>query len=398
MRKQAVFKRILMTLVVVFIGNVAINAQLGGVLNKAKGMAKGAAENVARKQKEKADKKVKEVKDKATQKAIDKILGSAGRPDCPWTMDEKAGYNANDRSDPNNINTYLWSLENVSDEDVQALRDQMDARMKSDVKLLKAREEGLINSNNPLWNETMRAQVELKKWDTFYGAINQMFSIAISNVSVDNGGLKGVMEAQYLIHHNKGGGVGSFAVGHIGGDCKFVELGGNGTFLDDEKLNHAKSAVERMKKIKILCYNLKGLYEETGYKIASERFPVLYNLASMYAGVVGAAIEKNTPENIERQPRPKAGSLHSSLKAKALAIAKEQNPNVSDVIIVSSSWDVKKKGAVITHRSVYGYYLVKDQHGTKCMRRAWTQDYQGNGKYGALRAGGVGVEADFYIK
>lgn len=46
----------------------------------------------------------------------------------------------------------------------------------------------------------------------------------------------------------------------------------------------------------------------------------------------------------------------------------------------------------------YGYYVVKDAQGLMCYSRAWTEDYLGDGKYGKMRAGGVGVGSPFYIK
>lgn len=394
-------KRVLVAAVVLFGMQATASAQLGGLGNKAKGLVKGTVDKVARTQKEKADKKVKEVSQKAKQKAVDKVLGSVGRPDCPWTMSAESFYNGNDRSNPKNINTYIWNLENVSDEEVQALRDQMDARLKSNYKLLKAQAEGLITSNNPLFDECLKAKEEISRWDTFYGALAQMFYICVSGIRVEDGGIMGVADAKYLVHHNGGGGLGAYAVGTINGDCKFVDVlsSGGDKYLDDEKIEWANRAVKRMRKVQILGYNIRGLATEVGMQIkGTDYLPVLYNLAGMYAGVTEKAIANNKPENIERKARPAAGALHASLKAKALAVAKAQDSSVTDVIITSKAWDVKRKGAVITHRSVYGYYLVKDKLGTKCVPRAWTQDYKGGGKYGALRAGGVGTTAEFYVK
>ena len=203
------------------------------------------------------------------------------------------------------------------------------------------------------------------------------------------------------MHSNNGGGLGAYAVGTINGNCKFVGvLSTSGDkYLDDEAIAWANRAVKRMRKVQILGYNIRGLAEEVGMPIKeTDYLPVLYNLAAMYAGVTEKAIANNKPENIARKARPAAGALHSSLKAKALAVAKAEDSNVTDVIITSKTWDVKRKGAAITHRSVYGYYLVKDKIGTKCVPRAWTQDYKGGGKYGSLRAGGVGTTEEFYIK
>jgi hypothetical protein len=56
------------------------------------------------------------------------------------------------------------------------------------------------------------------------------------------------------------------------------------------------------------------------------------------------------------------------------------------------------KGIVPERRNIYGYIITQDKLGKKCSERVWTQKYQGDGKYGKLKAGGVGVSADFYVK
>jgi hypothetical protein len=79
-------------------------------------------------------------------------------------------------------------------------------------------------------------------------------------------------------------------------------------------------------------------------------------------------------------------------------LRKAEDPDVVDVIITSAVWDVKMKGLVPLLRNVYGYYVVKDAQGLMCLSRAWTEDYLGDGKYGKMRPGGVGVGSPFYIK
>ena len=90
--------------------------------------------------------------------------------------------------------------------------------------------------------------------------------------------------------------------------------------------------------------------------------------------------------------------MHAKFKAEALAIAKADDPNVIDVIITSNDWDVKMNGLVPERRNIYGYIVTQDKLGKICKDRMWTQKYQGDGKYGKLKAGGVGVSSDFYVK
>lgn len=115
--------------------------------------------------------------------------------------------------------------------------------------------------------------------------------------------------------------------------------------------------------------------------------------AKVYILNVGKALASNSPENIERQSMPKAGKLNASLKAKALAEAKREDPDVIDVVITSNSWKVDP----LTRRSVSGYVIKKDKHGKRAFGRSWCQDYMGGGKYGSLRNYGVGL-GSFYLK
>lgn len=388
--KKNMFTKLLLMAAVALFAQTTANAQIGSLINKARNAAK-----------QEAGKAKEEVKEEAEAKAAEAAEATLGdRPPCPWTMSVEAMYNPNDYSDPKNINAFLWNLEKLETDEVQQLRDAMDARFRSDMELANKVRQGVIKSGTPLLSEYMNVRDEIERWETFYSAITRMFDIAISGLTYSDGGFSGVEDARYLVVSNKGGGLGACAVGTLGSDCKFVDIfsSGGDKFLDEETIAQAQNAVKRMKNVKVLCYNLKGLVKETGYDNKNKRLTVLYNLANMYAGVTEKAIEHNKPENIERKPRPAAGSLHASLKAKALAIAKASDANVTDVIITSNAWDVKKNGVVITHRSVYGYYLVKDANGTMAVPRAWTEKHLGNGKYGDLQAGGVGVSASFYIK
>ena len=124
----------------------------------------------------------------------------------------------------------------------------------------------------------------------------------------------------------------------------------------------------------------------------------MYNYAGMLAKAIEEALEGNKPENIEYRAMPEAGAMHAKFKAEALAIAKAEEPGVIDVIITSNDWDVKMNGLVPEKRNIYGYYITQDKNGKICKDRMWTQKYQGDGKYGKLKAGGVGVSSDFYVK
>ena len=300
---------------------------------------------------------------------------SATRGTAPWPMQSNAACNGK------STKQFLQEIAEESDESLIALREQMYARFKTNAKLAQAGDMDAMNENN--------------NFGGFYYAISNIINWAVSNVSY-LGGKIDASDAHYLIMAKEGGGIGYFAM-NKGGKFRFTTPKGDGAFLNGEDLATAKQAASRMRKFQILSQGLAETYQSAGEQcdnivlMTSER-------SRLYAEAVEEACAANTPENIERKARPAAGKMHASLKAQALQVAKAEDPDVVDVIITSAQWDVKMKGLVPLLRNVYGYYVVKDAQGLMCYSRAWTEDYLGNGKYGKMRPGGVGVGSPFYIK
>ena len=351
---------LLVAIIATFAFPITSNAQLGGLLKKGK---------------EKVAKTAKSEAQKATDKAVE-----ANRPPLPWPMQNKPYYNGMDAHE------FLQSLASQSQESVVALHDQLYARYKSNAQIIKA--------SGPKY---MEAKQENERFWAFVSSAQTVISINLSGVDISSTGAITQNGVKRLVTGREGGGIGYYVVGDAPGEYKFVTLGMTGAYLNDEELAVARDAALRMRRMQDLFKGLHVMLEEVGEQ-CDYRDRYIYNFAGIYATGVEEACSKNTPENIERRAMPKAGALNSSLKAQALKVAKAQNPNVVDVVITSNNWDVKRKGSVITHRSVYGYYVIQDSNGKKCTSRAWTQSYLGGGKYDTLRAGGVGVEADFYVK
>ena len=129
-----------------------------------------------------------------------------------------------------------------------------------------------------------------------------------------------------------------------------------------------------------------------------DQFDIYYNKAKSYATILSDALKANSPENLEFQPMPKAGSMQSAYKAKALAAAKGQNSNVIDIVITSNNWNVQKNNlGVPLRRCIYGYEIVKTKYGKRAIGFTWAEDHLGGGKYGSLHAYGVGGNS-FYVK
>ena len=341
----------------------ATYAQFGGLLKAAK-------------------KKAKEVVGSAGESvgstgSLTNTVTSAARGEAPWPMKEWPSYNGMEPRD------FLKNICDISDADVIALRDQLYARYKTNVPLAK--------SGN------FQAEEENERFVKFYAEVNSIKTLNYGNVTYKNGDFVFNQDTYYLVTGRPGGGIGYVVFHRDGKNFRFSNFHGDGVYLDDEDLKTAKEAALRMRKFQLLTEGIEEMFNSVGEKCDVD-FSKMNKYCGMYAQAMEEACKANSPANIERRSRPANGGLHASLRAKALQVAKAQDSSVVDVIIISNSWDVKMKGLVPSHRNVSGYYVTKDEHGLQCRRRLWTEDYQGNGKYGPLRAGGVGTESPFYIK
>lgn len=360
------------------------NAQLGGLVNK----AKKKAEQVVEKKKEDVKKDAKKAKEEAKMSAIE-----TQRPPLPWVMDPNGTYNGIGMEE---FVDRMVEMD-ITEDGLKELRSQLDARFKHNHALDK------INSGPDydvkLWESI---QKENERYWQFYDKISSWTLVLINSTKVteDANGAVSVSTKGSLMTANKYRAKGSaqgITLVSRNGKYVFATLGGQGSFLNAADLEGAKKCAKQMHLFQIFTKDTPQLWDELGEKYSNTQKYMYYN-QNVYANAADQAIANNTPENIDYKPMPKAGSMHAKFKAEALAIAKADDPNVLDVIITSNDWDVVMKGIVPERRNIYGYIVTKDELGKKCSERVWTQKYQGNNNYGKLKAGGVGVSSDFYVK
>jgi ABC-type phosphonate transport system ATPase subunit len=367
---------------------VTANAQLGGLINKAKKKAKETVEQVVDKKKtdvqEKAKEEVKNAKNDAKMKALE-----TQRPPLPWIMGLS-------KFSEDTIKAFARErLGKLPDDNVIALRDSLFARYKSNKLLMAAMKEAQIDDyrlNESLENEQQR-------FNDFYNqlewSIVPSLLLGVKGEKLD--GESATMKYERPRYHVVAGISTYSAFKTVKGDVYFMSvLGGTRVFLKANEAAEVKAEIDRVRKIILLSQGIGTFAKEVGDKPEAHGF--LPFLANDWVTRVDAALANNKPENIEYRPMPKAGTMHAKFKAEALAIAKADDPKVIDVVITSNDWDVVMKGLVPERRNIYGYYITQDELGKICTERVWTQKYQGDGKYGKLRAGGVGVSTDFYVK
>lgn len=369
-----------MILLATLVVTMPVSAQFSGL----KGLAKGAKQKVTQTTNTRTNTQTVEGANRRTTEGVAETpmttQSQTQRSAAPWPMvSDSPRY-----KDNMGLRDFLMNIADVSDEEISTLHDQMFARFRENASIIKAN-----------GADSYDAQQENGRFIGFFWNMNQVLNMCVSNSMTSNGTLT-PDEAYYMVQSRQGGGIGYYVM-QKDGAFRFTTYKGDGVFLNAEELAQAKDSYIRMRKWQTLSYQLHIVMQECGYEV-DPALRVVYNRSGMYANAVEKACEANNPENIERKPRPAAGSMHASLKAQALAVAKADDADVVDIIITSNQWDVKMKGLVPVNRNVYGYYIYKDEQGLQCYSRMWTEDYIGNGKYGNLRKGGVGVGSPFYIK
>ena len=368
------------------------NAQLGGLVKKAKDKAKEKVEQVVDKKKndvvEKGKEKAKEAKNDATFKAL-----NSQRPEMPWFLGHAAQHYFYDEE----LKAFVdGGLGKLSEDEAKDLREKLFARYKNNIMLQTAMKEGGIDDYN--LSESIRNEQEM--FHIFYDLLEAKVvnhSQGMIDESLDPDGASATFKYERPSFTIPAGNAVLSAVKGASGKVVFRKVVGGGTvFLKGDDLQEAKDYIQLFRNIFIVSQSIGNFAKEVGEE--PERHGFLPFRTLQWLDRMNAAMANNTVENIEFKAMPKAGSMQAKYKAEALAIAKADDPKVIDIVITSNDWDVLMKGVVPERRNIYGYYITQDEIGKICKERVWTQKYQGNGNYGKLKAGGVGVSSDFYVK
>ena len=399
MKTDGFFKKALIAIALMFTFSISANAQFDKIIKKAKNTVTGTVETMANKAvdkgKEKARKKMYETVKK-------KVLGGKHMPEQPWPMSEQAVkdniFPPSDKN-PYSVTYYVYNLCNEDPANIRKLKEQLDARYQANRKILMARETGLFSQLGG-YSDALLSEIEKEQdhWATFYSELRHYVHMRFNNYKKKDVNGQGAWEitwspgdimcpvdkTTYWIYNGKNGKI------------QFFSIDGRGAYASPMDVALAKEEVVRMNGVAALT---EGLVSEGSefYGIEENEMALIHALAVTWSNCVNQALANNTPDNLEKAPMPKAGSLNKSLKAKALAIAKESDPSIVDVVITSNTWDIKREGGVIKNRVVYGYVIRNTEMGKHASKRSWCQDYQGGGKYGGLRSFGVGTES-FYVK
>ena len=398
MKTNKSFVKTLMAIAIMFGCANTAHAQFGNIIDKATKTVTGTAEHMA-------DKALEKAQQKARKKMYDivkkKVLNGKQLPEQPWPMSEKAVKDYTfppTEANPYSITYYVYNLPNESNENIAKLRDQLTARFKANEKILMANRAGLFDQLGG-YVSAMVTEIEEDqgRWQAFYGELWQRTYILFSNYKKRDVNGQGAWEITWKpldiscpVDRT------TYWIYEVNGKMGFYDINGYGAYATPADQKFIKDELARMRGIALLT---EGLTNEGDDPNSPEKYDMakLHAVALTWVNAVQKALDNNKPENLEKQPMPKAGSLNKQFKAKALALAKQDDPSVIDVVITSSTWDIKREYGVPKHRVIYGYVIRNDEVGKRASKRSWCQDYQGGGKYGGLRSFGTGTES-FYVK
>ena len=96
------------------------------------------------------------------------------------------------------------------------------------------------------------------------------------------------------------------------------------------------------------------------------------------------------PETMTLKP----GAMNKQLNAQILRIMKHKDPSTIRVVVINDSWAVHQ----FKDRAVMAWAVYRNKKGKlEAHDYSFCQDYQGGGRYGALRYKGVGTTT-VYVK
>lgn len=139
----------------------------------------------------------------------------------------------------------------------------------------------------------------------------------------------------------------------------------------------------------------KVLTQHVDYSVNADKLTQLqayygrYSEGPEYIKIIDDAIVMPEPEAMTLTP----GAMHKQLNAQVLALIKKQDADVIRVVVINDSWQVHYNGTTPTDRAVMAWAVYKDKKTGKLTAHDYSfcEDYQGGGKYGKLRYKGIGL-------
>ncbi|MBR7048414.1 MAG: hypothetical protein IKI16_01000, partial [Prevotella sp.] len=316
MKTNKLLVKTLMAIAIMFASANTAQAQFGNIIDKAKKTVTGTAEHMVDKATEKAQQKARKKMYEIVKK---KVLNGKQMPEQPWPMSDKAVKDYTfppTQANPYSITYYVYNLPNESPENIAMLRDQMTARYKANQKILIAQEAGLFSQLGGYVSAMLNeVEEEQGRWQAFYAELWQRTYILFSNYQKRDINGQGAWEiiwkptdiscpvdrTTYWIYEKNG-------------KMGFFDINGYGAYATPADVKFIKDEIARMDGIALLT---EGLTNEGDDPNGNDKYEMarLHAVALTWVNAVQKALDNNKPENLEKQPMPKAGSLNKQFKA-----------------------------------------------------------------------------------
>lgn len=356
------FCKIVLTVLMMVAVSTNADAQLGGLLNKAKKTVKDAGKTAT---------------NTATQAASSTVYDLSNNNPRPWTMDISDNYDFSRK-----IQAYVQRLNEVPQDSVKALKQMMLNRYNRNKEIIEKYKDNQLQMDFKTQTQYDNLKKENDTFEDFFMLLGRNHAtiltmdgevdIANNKASISQCQVSGALTTFFLSGENP---------------C-FITMSGDKTYIEGDDLAEVRKNMVQLYNIFLLCDGIDNIEAQTT-KVK----------AYMCLDTIGRAVENNKPENLERRPMPKGGPLNASLSAKALAAAKERQSyaNVTKAVI-TTDWRVERNAlGEIIRRKCDGYVFYNDKFGLRANGIQWAEDYVGGGKYGPIKVYGTGMQS-FYVQ
>ena len=396
-------KKIIAILILAFAIQGAAQAQLGGLLKKAKETVKNETKKTVSNATEdatnttldaKASVSMASLSDEVRQ-AVDKLKDPSLRAPTCWAYDsfaDKGGAafnleeeNANPRAlDKMNHYEFVQRIYRFSSEELETIKKQIEDRNNDNLSICEAvcipgtfsikNDVGKLFTDGEKFGAEQNLKNEAQLYEHYIGVLK---SYVTQHYEVEKKG-----EDTYITKSLQ---VGMNSIRNIDGKSHFVIYDKYG----DHVITPAKADMYDYERAQLI--GIRRLLDRKDKSLQWDE----HNFANVVISVMAEG-QRNSLANQEKLPVPASQMNNPALKAKMLELARRAYPSwdIKELIIIESAWRVEHNAlGHIIHRRINTNIILPNDTGGYTMRTlSFVQPYAGSDKYGAVEAFGIGTD------
>ena len=396
-------KKIIAILILAFAIQGAAQAQLGGLLKKAKETVKNETKKTVSNATEDATNTTLDAKASVSmaslsddvRQAVEKLKDPSLRAPTCWAYDsfaDKGGaaFNfeeetANPRAlEKMNHYEFVQRIYRFSSEELDAIKKQIEDRNNDNLSISEAVfTPGTFSIKSDVGKlfadgEAFAAEINLKRESELYNHyIHTLKSYVTRQYEVEKKG-----EDTYITKSLQ---VGMNSIRNIDGKPYFVIYDRN----DNPVITPAKADMYDYERAQLI--GISRLLDRKDKSLQWDE----YNFATVVLSVMANG-QRNSLAKQEKLPVPASQMNNPALKAKMLELARKAYPSwdIKELIIIESAWRPEQNAlGQIIHRRINTNIILPNSSGGYTMRTlSFVEPYAGGGKYGAVEAFGIGTD------